>query len=58
MVSIDLDLKGLVGLYEMGSLSKEKLKAYLDKFTKEDLITYILDQNQQENLEEESSDLL
>jgi len=42
MVTFDLKIIELIGLASMGNITKEKLKEYLDKFSKEEIIDYIV----------------
>ena len=41
MVKIDLGIKELIGLAELNSISKNKLKDYLDEFNKDVIINYL-----------------
>lgn len=43
MVTVDLDIKQVVGLADSNSLTKDQLKDYLDKFKKEDFIAYLVE---------------
>jgi hypothetical protein len=42
MVKVDLDIKGVLGLLEIGSLSKDKVAKMLDEFNKDQLIDYLV----------------
>jgi len=57
MVSFDLDVKAVIGLAENGSISEKDLKVHLEKFEKEDLITFIVgDVFNTENSEEDDKE--
>lgn len=43
MVNVEISLKEVIGLAEINSLTKEKFKELLDKFSRSDFINYILD---------------
>lgn len=49
MVTVELDLKGIISLYESGGIGKDKFKDYLSKFTKDDLIEYLAGQEESES---------
>lgn len=57
MVNIDLDIKGLIGLADSGSIKKEKLKEYLEKFDKKDFINYIMDDLVEEETDDTDEDI-
>ena len=53
MVQVDLNLKDIVGLAELNSIDEKTLRSYLEKFTKEDFINYIISNSIPEDIQED-----
>ena len=46
MVNLDLGIAELIGLKEIGKIKKDKLKEHLNEFSKEDIIDYLVIENE------------
>lgn len=53
MVSVDLDIKGIIGLLEIGNLPKKKASEMLNEFNKDQLIEYIISSIPEDDIEED-----
>jgi len=49
MVSVDLNIKGVMSLYDSGAIDDRKAKEYLDGFDKKDFIAYMVAKEEEED---------
>lgn len=52
MVQVDLDVRGILNLYESQSIDKKKCREFLEKFSKNDLIEHLLYTEEMQESEE------